>query len=388
MLLNKLDFKSFVLFAILAFCMFASSSPLVPRGIVFYAAGIVCSFLYCIQKRGSLRKGKMFVWFIVACYLTCFINQEFDYRLYIFTLIMITFTPILDSNSIREFRMTYLVFCLYAFPIISLICLYCYYAGINMMSYEDGDVSWDFSAIFPHSMWLGAAVGLSNVVCMWNIINNRKKLQYFWIAVLLPSLYLSVIAASRSALFASLIAIFLLLLTNASNVKKILKYSIMTAVAVVLLFPVLFNSADRMKAKFESSEGTYGSRTEIFEDGFEHFFEQPLFGAGFAVSYRNGIKYVGRVESGSGWLSILFQTGIVGFFIMMALLKPIKYKMIYIRKDKRFQFFFFPFVFICCHSFFEGYILTSGYYLCILFWLLLTCIVSYQSPIIQNDGIK
>lgn len=388
MLLNKLDFKSFVLFAILAFCMFASSSPLVPGGIVFYAAGIVSSFLYCILKRRTLKRGKMFVWFIVACYLTCFINQEFDYRLYIFTLIMITFTPIMDSLAIRNFRATYLTFCLYAFPIISLICLYCYYAGINMMSYEDGDVSWDFSAIFPHSMWLGAAVGLSNVVCMWNVIHSSKKLRVFWTAVLLSSLYLSVVSASRSALVASLIAIFLLLLANAKNIKKFLKYTIVVVVTISLLYPLYYNSADRMIAKNEHSEGTYGSRTEIFADGFDHFFEQPVFGSGFAVSYRDGKKYVGRLESGSGWLSILFQTGIVGFFIMMALLKPIKYKMIYIRKDKRFQFFFFPFVFICCHSFFEGYILTSGYYLCILFWLLLTCIVSYQSPIIQNDDIK
>lgn len=378
MLIRKLALKEYILFGFLAFCLFASAIPLIPFGVLFYISGIAYSFFYCFKRRGKNSEGKLFVWFIIACYITCFINQIFDYRLYVFTLIMITFTPIMDSLAIRNFRATYLTFCLYAFPIISLICLYCYYAGINMMSYEDGDVSWDFSAIFPHSMWLGAAVGLSNVVCMWNVIHSSKKLRVFWTAVLLSSLYMSVVSASRSALVASLIAIFLLLLANAKNIKKFLKYTIFVTVTVSLLYPIYYNSADRMIAKIEYSEGTYDSRTEIFESGFEQFFEEPVFGSGFAVSYRDGKKYVGRLESGSGWLSILFQTGIVGFCIILTILKKIKYKMMYICKDERFQFFFFPFIFICGHSCFEGYILTSGYYMCILFWLLLSQIIVYR----------
>ena len=141
-----------------------------------------------------------------------------------------------------------------------------------MMSPEDGDVSWDFSAIFPHSMWLGAAVGVSNVVCLWNILNCKKRIyQILWICVLLQSIYLSVVSASRSALVASLIAMFILILCNVKNIWKFIKYTVVLVALSVSTFPVFYDNSQRMQSKMESSEGTYGSRTGIFSDGFKHF---------------------------------------------------------------------------------------------------------------------
>lgn len=248
-----------------------------------------------------------------------------------------------------------------------------------MMSPEDGDVSWDFSAIFPHSMWLGAAVGISNVVCLWNILNCKKKIsQILWTCVLLQSIYLSVVSASRSALVASLTTMFILILCNVKNIWKFLKYAIVVAVIGTMAFPVFYNNSQRMQNKIESSEGAYGSRTDIFSDGFKHFEEQPIFGCGFAVSYRDGHRDVGRLESGSGWLSILFQTGICGFTFMAFILYNVKKKVKNIRKDRILQFYLFPFIFLCLHSFFEGYLLTSGYYLCLLFWTLLSYLYTYH----------
>ena len=133
-----------------------------------------------------------------------------------------------------------------------------------------------------------------------------------------------------------------------------------------------------MQNKMESSNGAYGSRTGIWVDGFQHFGDQPLFGCGFAVSYRDGHRDVGRLESGSGWLSILFQTGICGFAIMVGIMSGVKKRLKNIRTDRNLQFYFFPFMFLCLHSIFEGYILTSGYYLCLLFWTLLSYLYTYN----------
>lgn len=372
-------FKEYGLFVFLTFCLLASSSPLIPNGLSFYLIGILCCFIYCIRFCKGAKGAKLFCGLLVACYLASLVNSIFDYRLFVFTFVIITCSPILYSEKIYIFREKYLKCCLYAFPLISIICLFCYFKGINMMSPEDGDVSWDFSAIFPHSMWLGAAVGISNVVCLWNILNCKKKIsQILWTCVLLQSIYLSVVSASRSALIASLTTMFILILCNVKNIWKFLKYAIVVAVIGTMAFPVFYNNSQRMQNKIESSEGAYGSRTDIFSDGFKHFEEQPIFGCGFAVSYRDGHRDVGRLESGSGWLGILFQTGICGFTFMAFILYNVKKKVKNIRKDRILQFYLFPFIFLCLHSFFEGYLLTSGYYLCLLFWTLLSYLYTYH----------
>lgn len=372
-------FKEYGLFVFLTFCLLASSSPLIPNGLSFYLIGILCCFIYCIRFCKGAKGAKLFCGLLVACYLASLVNSIFDYRLFVFTFVIITCSPILYSEKIYIFREKYLKCCLYAFPLISIICLFCYFKGINMMSPEDGDVSWDFSAIFPHSMWLGAAVGISNVVCLWNILNCKKKIsQILWTCVLLQSIYLSVVSASRSALVASLTTMFILILCNVKNIWKFLKYAIVVAVIGTMAFPVFYNNSQRMQNKIESSEGAYGSRTDIFSDGFKHFEEQPIFGCGFAVSYRDGHRDVGRLESGSGWLSTLFQTGICGFTFMAFILYNVKKKVKNIRKDRILQFYLFPFIFLCLHSFFEGYLLTSGYYLCLLFWTLLSYLYTYH----------
>lgn len=366
-------------YAFLAFCLLASSTPLVPNGLAFYLFGIIYCFMFCIKNRSRKANANLFWIFLVACYLASLVNMIFDYRLFLFTFVIITCSPIQYSEKIFLFREKYLKCSLYAFPLVSIICLYCYFKGINMMSPEDGDVSWDFSAIFPHSMWLGAAVGISNVVCLWNILNTKKRIfQMFWTCLLLQSIYLSVVSASRSALVASLVAMTLLLFFNVKSIMKFLKYTIVIAAIGILAYPIYYNNSQRMQSKIESSEGAYGSRTGIFSDGFQHFQEQPVFGCGFAVSYRDGHRNVGRLESGSGWLSILFQTGIIGSVTMFIILKRTKQRINNIREDKKLQFYFFPFIFLCLHSFFEGYILTSGYYLCLLFWTLLSYLYTYH----------
>ena len=77
------------------------------------------------------------------------------------------------------------------------------------------------------------------------------------------------------------------------------------------------------------------------------------------------------MESGSGWLSILFQTGIAGFVIICTLLLKTRKVFPYIFNDYKLLLFFCSFLYLCLNSIFEGYLLTVGYYPCILFWTLL-----------------
>ena len=100
---------------------------------------------------------------------------------------------------------------------------------------------------------------------------------------------------------------------------------------------------------------------------------------GHTYAYINNEKVVGRIESGSGWLSILFQMGLLGAIsILYIILGTIKtFKISRKSKDKKLILYESVFVFLCAHSCFEGYILTPGYYPCILFWTILGYLTAY-----------
>lgn len=134
-----------------------------------------------------------------------------------------------------------------------------------------------------------------------------------------------------------------------------------------------------MVAKFER-QAEYGvnSRASLFSNRLLDFEDSPILGVGFAVGYRGGVKQIGRMESGSGWFSIVCQTGLVGLFIVLYILyKALKRNIKRVKHDDYLKLIVPVFVFLCAHSFFEGYILTSGYYLCILFWGILGILAVY-----------
>ena len=188
----------------------------------------------------------------------------------------------------------------------------------------------------------------------------------------------SIVSGSRSALFASLITMCIFLIVKLHNINKIILTSCLIFVSTVMLLPYYMAGAQRMINKFESSRGVYGSRTELFTTGVKHFKETPIFGVGFAVSYNElGEKKIGRMESGCGWLSILFQTGLLGFSVICFILSGLRRILKFIWNDYELLLYLFAFAYLCLHSLFEGYLLTIGYYPCILFWCLLGLLYTY-----------
>lgn len=374
------DFKKNFLFYFLAFCLISSSLVIIPYGIIFYMLGLAYIFVFAAKYRiGSHKKLSPFFLFILVCIMSSIMSGLYDYRLLTFIVTIFCCTPLSESRKLYAFREKYLKYSLLMFPIISMISLFCYYRGINYFQTEDIGQGLDFSGIFPHPLWLGAAVGLANVVLCWLVFETKNKIgKAILLLSLILSVYISVISASRSALFSSLIVILLYLFLRTRKVKKILCYLLIAILVGGVSYPFLSSVSQRMAFKNEQSDGKYGSRTGIWQEGFRHFENEPVFGSGFGTKYVENQKQVGRLESGSGWLSILFQTGIVGLVCMIFILLKAKKNIKYILKNHSSHLYLIAFAFLCLHSLFEGYILTSGYYLCILFWMLLGYIYSYN----------
>lgn len=373
--------KENALFCILAISLVSSAIVIIPYGSIIYYSGMVYLFIYSLKTYSiSYKFGNGFILFISVCLLSSLVNLTFDYRLFAFSILVITCTPITYSSKLSKFREKYLFTSLLIFPIISIASLYCYFAGINYFVVADGTKGRfiDFSAFFPHPMWLGAAVGLANVVLLWLIYEIKGKILRTIAALfLLFSIYLCVIAASRSALVASLLSMIIFIIVRCKNIKELIRIGSIITVVVALLLPLYLSDAKRMQDKFGNTE-KYGSRTGVVTVGFKNFVENPILGVGFAVNYNSSDKReVGRMESGSGWLSILFQTGTVGLLVVIGIVYRLKKLYPYIKCDKKLQLYASTFLFLCFHSCFEGYILTVGYYLCILFWMLLGYLYTY-----------
>lgn len=376
-------------FLLLALSLVAGAIVPLPFRTEIYMAGLFYLICYAlINWNSNLLLSRYFILFLIICVLSCIASNSFNYRLYAFIAIVISVTPITSSIKLFFFRKAYLKHCLMIFPLLSLISLFCFIKGINY--YEKTGNILDFSGIFQHPMWMGAAIGLSNIVTLWLIFFTKNRIiQILYILILLLSIYMTIVSGSRSALFASLITMSLFLIVKLHNIKKIILASCLILMATVMLLPYYLSGAQRMIDKFEASKGAYGSRTELFTIGVKHFKETPILGVGFAVSYNAlGEKKIGRMESGSGWLSILFQTGLLGFSVILFILWSLRKVMIYIWKDYELLLYLFAFGYLCLHSLFEGYILTVGYYPCILFWCLLGYLYAYPYYKFHENNIN
>ena len=379
-MLYALDYlKRNSVFVLLAFSLISGAIVVVPFKEFIYYAGVIFLFSFAVRndRIGSKRRnrcGIYYILFLAVCITSSCLALVLNYRLFAFIVLIVSCTPITNSYSLYIFRERYLYHCLMLFPIIALASVFCYFADINYLDIEGTGIdTLDFSAFFPHPLWLGAALGLSNVVLMWLLLSVRSRIYVtIFLIILLLSVYVSIVAASRSAFFGSVLAMVVLILVKLHNLKKILTAGVIIAIFVVVFLPVYLAGASRMQNKFAESQGKYGSRTELFTSGLSHFEENPLLGHGFAIGYNaKGEKVVGRMESGSGWLSILLQTGIVGFIIVCILILKVRKTFPYMLNDDKLLLYFCSFLYLCFHSTFEGYLLTIGYYPCILFWTLL-----------------
>lgn len=206
--MTSFDFMLFIkqlLYLMLAISLVTSAIVVFPFGTQIYIVGLLFIVCYALFNGSNNRYiGRHYILFLMACFLSCIASDSLNYRLFAFIIIVISLTPITISTKLFLFRKTYLKYCLMIFPFLSLISFYCYLNGINF--YVKTGNPLDFSAIFTHPMWMGAAVGLSNIVVIWLLCFSKSRiLQLLYLIVLLLSIYITIVSGSRSAFFASIL---------------------------------------------------------------------------------------------------------------------------------------------------------------------------------------
>ena len=131
--------------------------------------------------------------------------------------------------------------------------------------------------------------------------------------------------ASRSALGISVGAALLLVYLINQNLTRAFGIVAFIAVISVFLMPKFVEGATRMQNK-----------KEVTGIGAE--------------------KQVGRAETGSGWLSILSQAGLLGLILAILLVKRAILPLRYLRENKEIALYYALFIFMSLHTLFEAYV--------------------------------
>ena len=109
------------------------------------------------------------------------------------------------------------------------------------------------------------------------------------------------------------------------------------------------------------------------------FDSSPLFGIGFGITGIGDNATEGRAETGSGWLTALAQTGIIGFSLVCLLFYRSKLPKYDLRTDSVAALLEAVMLFLALHSLFEAYMFQAGWYMCFVFWLLVGILDDYKT---------
>lgn len=305
---------------------------------------------------------------LITLLISCVINLSLGYRTILLFIVILFLTPYWGGRATFTTRMMFFKSMCYASICLSIANFFCYCIGFNGKIIPNNPL--DFKGLMIHPMWLSPVCGIATISSLVLSIHKRIFSKLILFAVSGLSIFTGIAAGSRSSLVATIAASCVILIAVSKNIKKAIYYVIASVLVIALLSPYV--DARRMASKQEHQEAVGStSRDELWEKRFREVEYSPIWGIGVSNSLSaDGNIQTGRMESGSGWLSVISQTGIITLLVLLncvwEALKCTRKKM---HEDQDYLLAYVVFAFLCIHSLAEGYIYTPGYNLCILFWL-------------------
>lgn len=394
---------------VVTFCLFTNLYPYNFPSILYYVGLLMIGWK--MNKTGATfcdRQASIAA-FIGMIWLSSLINFALDLRPVIYTYILIIASPMVTSLRWHLWkRKLFKNICL-GFVGTVAVSLWAKVRGVNyqvqismggasMVDYGGTD---EFSGYAKFPMWNSAAAAIAIIVFAWmlfaNVHRGSKRGEWAIIAGLLASFYICLASASRSAAAFAVLACLLLFYWLVRRGARWARYVTIFSIIGVLSFPFYHRTATRMLKKQTDQVDNQGtSRDALWRARMAEFRSSPIFGVGYAVHGTGSHQGIGRNESGSSWLSILAQTGIMGFIIALLIWVQTLLCLPRVRFDKFYILVYGVLIFFTLHSVFEGYMFQGGWYMCIICWMALGLIneaALYRSPLMamagqrHNDGL-
>lgn len=353
-----------------------------------YVLGLgVIALLQFTKMRNDGERITSFILFLMVLAVSSLVNSCLSARLIVFLFVIIITSGLLGGSYNYELRSDVFTAILDLIFIVNILNIYAYFAGINY--YTNTWLGWKdyFSGFTPHPMWLAVIAGVANIVNIKRMMEAEETwLKAVMVVLILLTLFLQITAGSRSGLLATAAGALIYLKSYLHRFSSVIGYVVLAGVVIYMLSPLLMSDSALLQEKVDTQDVDDNSRTHLWSARIDEFLSSPLFGIGFARGYVNGLLVEGRLETGSGWLAILSQTGIFAFLCVASMVWTI-FKTIGDKYIENKELFLGVFVFLCVHSMFEGYLYTSFYMPCLLFWLLAGILMQapYAADIIDDD---
>ena len=392
-LLNYIKNNKFEVF--ITFCVLSNLFPYFLSSNIYYVGLLLLA--YKMSKMG-VRQNKnatLFVLFIMLIAISSLVNMMLDLRMVLFAFVLFLSCPIYTSLKWHLYKRKIMMCLLVGFVGVVIINMFAKIIGFNLraMTQQWEDLTdKQFSGFCDQPMWLSAASAVASIYCANLVFSPRKKTKtekYIYVFLLLCSIYMTMISGSRSALVTAIGAICVVLCLLIKNKVRLIKYFMGSAIVVLALSPVLFsrNTIGAMMAKQEYQEEVgRTSRDGVWSDRMAEFKSSPIIGVGFGAHGVGDEKEISRVETGGGWISILAQTGIIGLVLALSIILKAFTPIRKIRQDISMICIYAAYFFFIVHSFVEGYMFQGGWYLCLIFWMVIGLLIENKQygPMIRR----
>ena len=356
-------------------CILSNLFPFFLSSNIYYIGLVLLAYKMTRMGVRQNKSATLFILFILLIAVSSLINMMLDLRMVLFAFVLFLSCPIFTSLKWHLYKRR-LMKCLFVgFVGVVVINMYAKITGFNLRAITQQWVDLtdkQFSGYCDQPMWLSAAAAVSTIYCAYLVFSQQRKTKgekYAYIALLLCSIYITMISGSRAAFLAAIGAMCVALYLLVKNKGRLMKYIIGSAVVVMVLSPVFFSrkTIGAMMEKQEYQEETGNtSRDAVWADRMAEFKSSPLIGG--------------------GWISILSQTGIIGLLLALSIIFKAFTPIRKIRQDRSMICIYAAYFFFIVHSIVEGYMFQGGWYLCLIFWMVIGLLIENKQygPIIRK----
>lgn len=246
-----------------------------------------------------------------------------------------------------------------------------------------------FRGVTSFGMALSPICGIVLLDIVWRSLNATapyRRLFYIVAAVMIVPMMIH--SGSRIALLGTLVGLSYMAYQYRGKIRTIVsskKARIMTVSGIAILIAVLPFVSDTISIKMSIGQRHHSltySRDAKWNDRLQEFKESPFIGIGFSSqTYNNGkldddgLKNMGSMEPGSSWLSVLAQTGILGFILILTLninvYKRLTKKKSTTQNPPQFNILLLSLlIYLWINGIAEGWMLYPGGYMFFPYWLI------------------
>lgn len=238
----------------------------------------------------------------------------------------------------------------------------------------------DRDGITNERIMLSAVSALVAVDALWKatLAGATPRRERLWLVALAAAGVVTMIqAASRMAVIGCVAATLYVAVAHRRYIlaqRRALVAGVAGATLILLLTGVFFSESIMMKVGWDMEAGSlFRSRNALWADRLGEFLDHPVLGLGFHAFDRCTLPTVdprwtpdwGPLEPGSSWLTLLSQTGLVGFATFAAWLVA------WLRRQMRagHGYTIAIAILLLCNGISEGWLTYTGGIIFLCFWL-------------------